>query len=256
MLLRRHLQASYAFLTAYLSFQLVATVVLITYDVLIPTGVTTISGYRWCLVFATLISTILQICILYGLANDLVVSRSSLQRFLRPLFRWTAAVLVLTSVAICAALPRTALDSGIGAFQIVNFTANLLKLGLLASLLIFSRVLRVLWSALPAGIALGFAVAAATEMGGSALYSMLAPGVPAYVRIDFVRMVGWHVGTLIWVVYLLLEGRSKDADDSGVHKSDLEFWNEELRRLLGRELALHEASAGENGSADLIGSGR
>jgi hypothetical protein len=256
LMVRRHLQSSYAFLTAYFSFQLAVTVVGILYDLSMPPGTQSLQGFRWFNTVTTGINTILQVCILYGLANDLILSRSSLRRFLNPLFRWTAAVFVLASAAICAALPRTGLDGAMAGLQVVGFSSNLLKLGLLLSLLIFSGVLRVSWSALPSGIALGFGVAAVGELIGSALYSTLTPGVSAWVEIDFVRLGGWHLAVLIWLFYLVMEGRGQKTRDSEVHQSDLEFWNEELRKLLGKESQVHQASDTADAEEKAIVSGR
>jgi hypothetical protein len=56
-------------------------------------------------------------------------------------------------------------------FQTLQFSANLVKLGLLFVLLVCTIGLKIPWKSRPAGLVLGFGIQSSAEMGAWAFYS-------------------------------------------------------------------------------------
>jgi hypothetical protein len=186
-------------------------------------------AYRRVLIADTGASGLLGLGVMYELAQELVASRSSLSSVIQPLLRWSVALLILVAAACSALLPASGIERILKVFQVLDFSSNLLKLGLLTTLVLFARMLRISWRSLPAGIALGFAVSAATEMASAPLLSEL--GQSYYQRIDLVRMAGDHICVLIWLIYIFLPEKPSFTGQ-GLEKKDIEFWDKELQKMV------------------------
>jgi hypothetical protein len=91
------------------------------------------------------------------------------------------------------------------AFQALDLSSNVIKVALLLVLLLFTHALQVSWDSLPTGIALGFAVNGCVEITASAMFSKLDRIY--YVDIDVLRMAGFHICVVIWLVYALMPER-------------------------------------------------
>jgi hypothetical protein len=233
-LLWRGLQRRFPLLVAYLIFQVTEFVTLSIVDLFIG-HYASLTNYRWTLVgFETSIA-VLQIGALYELADELTRSRSSIAGSVRRVFRWSLASLLLFAVGSSALFHQPALGRVMSAFQTLDFCASLVGVGLLTVLLLFSRVLRISWRALPAGIALGFGVLGSVELAAAALVAMFgAQGRSAYIKIDVLRMAGAHACALIWLIYIFLPERVTSYSGARPQKADLDVWNEELERIARR----------------------
>jgi hypothetical protein len=229
-LLRRRLQRQYPIFTTYIISYLVYFLALLATDCLIRYQLSSLLTYRWVLVAGTGATELLGLGVLYKIASELLVSRSSLAQLSRILLRWVAAILLLASALASGLLSKPGMERLISIFQTLDFTSNLIKLGLLLVMLLFTRALHISWRTLPAGIVLGFGISACTDMAGSALLS--AVGKSGYVVVDLIGMSAFHLCAAIWLVYILLPERLPRFVGAGLKKSDLEFWDQELQRMV------------------------
>ncbi|MBV9615748.1 MAG: hypothetical protein JO031_09850 [Ktedonobacteraceae bacterium] len=171
-----------------------------------------------------------QLGVLYELANELMLSRSSSANLLRSLLRWTGATLLLVAAIVSASFSQPAIMRVMKVFQTLDFSSNLIIIGLLLSLLLFSRMLHISWRSLPSGIALGFGVLASAEMAASSLLSLL--GRPGYVKVDLVRMAAFHMCVLVWLFYIFFPPKAPIMRGTGLKKLELETWGQKLGRMV------------------------
>jgi hypothetical protein len=168
--------------------------------------------------------------VLYEVAAALLSSNSQFAKTLRPLLRWSAAILLIVAVGLSATFSQNGIQSSNAVFEITNFSTSLINLGLLFVLLLFTRALHISWKSLPAGIVLGFGILSSAEMGVTPLISAI--GGKAILAMDMIRLVAFHGCTLVWLVYVFLPQRAPKFSGKGLEKSDLDVWDQELRRMV------------------------
>ncbi len=188
--------------------------------------------YKWCIVADTLATFVLELVVFYELLSVLVTSRSSLARIFRPLPQWTAGILTLAAVAGTALLRSSAVEQVMTVFRDLDFGLNLIAVGMLFSLVLFTRVLGVSWRSVPAGIALGLGIDAIANVAVAPLLSQW--GKAGYVAVDIMRMSAFQVCVLVWFVYLLLPETVSRTRASNLEVSDLELRLQELQRIVER----------------------
>lgn len=186
--------------------------------------------YPWVVVIGVAVSSCLQIAILYEVAHQLVLSRSTLAAALRFLLQWAAALFLLLAIGIGAAFSGSGIKSVNHVFEVLNFSANLVNLGLLLIFLLFTSALRISWNSLPAGIMLGFGLVSSAEVGATSLISAL--GDRGVVSADVVRTAGFLACTAVWLIYILLPDKNPQFTGQGLHKSEIELWDQELHRIV------------------------
>lgn len=226
-LLRKRSYRELPLFTAYTAVQFIFFVVSFALD-RVPT--VSLSLYRWAILILTAASAILELAVVYELAENLIVSHSSLSRVLRPLMRWVIAVLLLVTAASLATFNRESTERVMKAFQALDLPTNAIKLGLLLTLVLFARALRISWRSLPAGIALGFAISASAELAAAPLFSEL--GSSYYARIDVLRLIGFHACVLIWLIYIFLPSKPPSFTGDRPDRTDLEAWDQELQKMV------------------------
>ena len=214
---------------SYIVLELAQSLALIAVIVFLPHSSRSLAIYRWGAVVGTGMAAILACGALYELASKLVLSHASLGRIFRPLPRWSAAVLVLLAAGLSALLSSRGMDEVMSVFQTLDFSSNLVKVGLLITLVVFSRVLGVSWKGLPEGIVLGFGVNAGVELAAAPLLSALGP--QRYVAIDLIRMSGFHIAVVLWLVYLLRPGPKSPRIGHDLTAAELDSLSEQLRRI-------------------------
>jgi len=231
--LRRGGRTRYVFFFSSMLFQLgyfLAAIVAYLYALSDPVRLTYV--YQWVVTSGLAIGTIFELGVLYELCDKLFLSGLHFWADLRKAFSWIAALLLLSASVISALLARLELARAMAVFQTLDFSANLLKIGLLLTLLLFTRVLGISWRSLPVGIALGFGISAVAEVAASALMSQ--PGQRGHFTVDLIRMAAFHVCVLVWLVYILLPEKKKDFDETGLRPSELESHIQELQRMVRR----------------------
>lgn len=229
-LLRLQARTKYRAFLTYVVFQLVQFATTFSLDKLLPRSAASLVTYRWVSVAGDAVSTILTLIVLYELADQLVLSRSTLIRPLRSVLRWSGAVLILIAAAVSGVIAHPGIARVTNIFATLTFSSNLIMLGLLLVLLIFSRALQVPWRSLPAGIALGFGINASAEMAASFLMSSF--GSPRYLTMDLIRMAALLGCVVVWTVYVFLPERV--VASPGLQRHVLEFWDQEMQRMVHR----------------------
>jgi|SRR5215469_6767197 len=225
---RRHKQLP--IFTAFLVNEFALFLAAITVYVLLRKSLVSLNTFDWIITVSSALSLTLELCVLFELANELMLSRSSAAQVLRSLLRWTAALLLLVAAGVCPLFSQSGLERVMKTFQTVDFSLNLIIIGLLLALLLFSRVLQISWRSLPTGVALGFGVYASAEIAASSLLSLL--GRPGLVKVDLVRLAAYHMCVLVWLVYIFFRPEAAASPAKGLKKLELESWDHQLERMV------------------------
>lgn len=228
-LFRRGLQHKLPIFLTYVIFELVQFAVLFAIFLRFPSYV---ALYKWTLVAGTGISSILGLGVIYELANELLLSRSSLRSTLRPALRITLALLILGAAMGAGAFSEISIRRFTNVFEMIDFSSNLIEAGLVLALFIFTRAFRVSWHSWVAGVTLGFGVSASISLVSAALRAEF--GKRAFIAVDITQMAGFHICVVIWLVSLFLADRNIPFPDAKLKISDLELWDEQLQRMVQR----------------------
>lgn len=228
-LLRRRLQRQLPIFVTYVVFELLQFIVLFTINL---HSLFLASLYRWTLVVGEGISSILELGFIYELANQLLLSRSSLSSVLRRGLQAILALLLLGAAIGSGAFSGISVQSVTNIFEMVNFSSNLIEAGMVLALFIFARALRVSWHSWIAGVALGFGVSASIALISAALRAEW--GKPAFIAADLTQMAAFHACVVIWLESLFLADRTPPFPDGQLKISDLELWDRELQRMVQR----------------------
>ncbi len=229
-MLRMGVHKQFPVFISYICFQEFHFAVLLILNLLILRSHSSVLTYRWTLVVGIVISGLLQLASLYEISAVLVINHSPVARALWPLLRWAAALFVLVAATVSGIISQPGIQRVTDAFEVLNFSAGVINIGVLFVLLAFTKVFHLPWRSLAAGLVLGFGVNSSVEMAATVLMSTI--GSRGYVAMDLVRMVGFHVCVLVWMIYTFRPERSAQTIGQGLHKVDLESWNEELQRLV------------------------
>ena len=177
------------------------------------------------------VSTILRFGIILEILRQLSSSYAVLERVLKPLFRWVTIGLLIAALALAVYAGGDRSNRSWFVMNMLDRTALILQMGLLAGLFSFSRYLTLSWRNQVFGIALGLGVYATVDLVAAAILSQT--GFLYATLLDYTSMAAYQCSVLIWIFYLLRRerNRSDDVSDLPTHH-DVEAWNEELERLL------------------------
>jgi hypothetical protein len=228
-LIRRGLQGRLPVFLAYVIFELVQFLTLFAIFRHDPFPV---AIYQWVLVFGRGINSILGLGVIYELANELLLSRSSLASILRPILRGSLAALVLVAAVVSGSLSDLSLQRVVNIFEMLDFSWSLIFVGMLLALFVFARALRISLRSWVAGVALGFGISASIDLASAAFRAGL--GKSAFIAVDITQMAAFHVCVIIWLISLFLSGRTPSFADAKMKAADLELWDEEMQRMVQR----------------------
>jgi hypothetical protein len=223
----------YPFFFGYMLFYVVyalATIAAYFYALSDPEHLS--QNYQWVVTSGVAIGALFEFGVLYELSDHLILSHMKTSSGLRRFLRWTAAVLVLAGSLTSALLARNDLNAVTTAFQTLDSAVNLAKLGFLLALILLTRVLDISWRQVSAGITVGFGLAAAGELAGTALMSLTTH--VSYPTVDLVRMAAFHGCVVVWIVYIVRGEEARVSETTAVQVSDLEGHLEELQRMVQR----------------------
>jgi hypothetical protein len=226
-LLRRRLQSQLPIFFVYVVFELVQFLALFTVFLHSPFPV---AVYQWVLVFGNGIDAMLKLAVVYELADELLLSRSSLAFVLRPILRGALAVLLLAAAVGSGTFWGISVQGVTNIFEVLDFSSSLILAGMLLALFILARALRISWRSWVAGVALGFGVYACIDLGSAALRAGF--GTRTFMAVDITDMAAFHVCVVIWLITLFLSNRKPAFVDATLNLSDLEPWDREMQKMV------------------------
>jgi len=166
--------------------------------------------FEWFVFSVSIAGFVLELAVIYELANKVFLAHSVLARIFRSAPRWSAAALFLLVTMIGALLPQHARSLAMQAYSTLSLSLNLMDLALLLALLLATRLLALSWDILPAGAALGIAISDSGCAIGAVLLAQL--GHPRFF-VDFIRVGSFDVAGLVWLLSVCIpdarRGRSK-----------------------------------------------
>jgi hypothetical protein len=225
--LPRRLHRQLPIFVAFVIFEILQFLVLFTASRFVRPS--SIGVYLWFLTAGAMINGLLRLGVVYELTQSLILSRTALEEALRPVFTWTLAAMVVIAAVTSGSLRDVGRERLLNGFQILDFSSNLIFAGMLVVLFFFSRVLQVSWRGRATGVALGFGISACINLASAALRSGL--GKTAFIAVDLTQMAAFHVSVVVWLIYLWLPDRTPALVGSGLGKSDIQFWDQELQRM-------------------------
>jgi hypothetical protein len=237
-LLKRGVHRQLPLFCAYTGCLMLEYIVLMVVGFLAPrVSSSPLRFYRSFAIACMVLSFTLEFLAIFELTKELTLPRELVGKLV-PIFRWAAAALVLSAALLSARFLGNGGGELMAAFETVQFSANLVKLGLLLVLLVCTIALKISWKSLPAGLALGFGIQSSAEMGASALYSALDPlfGKPGLLRIDMIGMVAFLFCTIIWLVYIVRPEKTFEFKGKGLPLSELELLDQQMQKLMRPEV--------------------
>ena len=126
------------------------------------------------------------------------------------LFKWSALVMVLVAGVVSASTPVTEQGPIVQGIMTLQRSVRVIQCGLILFLMVFSSYLGVSWRQRSFGIALGFGVFAAVELGLGALNMS---GVMRFnpLTAGLVNMTAYNSSIVVWLVYSVLKSPARDV---------------------------------------------
>ncbi|HKW17652.1 MAG TPA: hypothetical protein VJO35_09110 [Terriglobales bacterium] len=223
--LRRRIPRSFPLFFANILYDLISFLVLFTLYIIVkvPTH-----QYRSMGVLYTGLSIPFRLGVLYEIGKDVLRNRPHSAARLRPLLRWSFALLLLAAAASAGTQAYAGAEKLQNVFLSMELLWSLFACG--AVLVLFAVTQHRYWSSYGAGIAFGFGVFAAVNLASSAFRAKLGTG--GNMTISTIQMAGYHACVLIWLIYLCLPERIQPTDRAGLNKAELESWNDELHKIM------------------------
>lgn len=222
----RKLQKQLPIFTAYMVFQLLWFVVVASVAFHHPFSKI---AYSWVSLIGNGTVSILELGVIYILADRLVFSRFSSLPRLRVVFGGSLVTLLLAAGAISGTLSDVSARTATNLFHVIDFASGLVKAGMLFTLFLLTRTLQISWRNWLTGVALGLGVSACIDLAGASLRNYF--GYRSLIPIDVVETIGFHVCVVIWLVYVFLPERA-GPQGQGLEKIEIESWNQELEKIV------------------------
>lgn len=164
----------------------------------------------------------------FGLVFGSYVSLASLGK---TLIRAVGVVLVFTATALAAYAPRDGRFGIISGAHLLEQAIQLIEMGFLAFICVFSYYFRLSWGRSLFGIILGLGISSCFHV---AVLAFTNSGLPESRRIFlvFLSMAVYHFCVLIWFYHLLVPSKAATKPAVPLPEHNLEVWNRELERLL------------------------
>lgn len=185
--------------------------------------------YKWSVFFGLIITFAIQIVLFSEIVRELLPVHGFISKILRNWLRGIAATLVLLAVGSASLLPDTATERVHSVLQLANFTVNFVAIGLLVVMIASSRIFALSFCGLAGGITFGLAIAGIGDVATSVL--MAEWGKKSYIWLDIVRMIGFHICTLVWFVSVLLADRVPARSIPSMDATDIQAEIAAMRRF-------------------------
>lgn len=167
----------------------------------------TYKWYFWLFCIGDCVSALLGFKVIHEIFLNVFRPYHSLKDLGTPVFKWAGVVMLLVSVVV-AASNSFGQDPIIHALTTLQRSVRMVQFGLIIFLMLFSRFLGVSRKETSFGIALGFGVIAGFELMLLALYAggLVHPGY-----FNFVNMLSYDLGIVVWLVYSFSNAAARDA---------------------------------------------
>ncbi|MFZ0359012.1 MAG: hypothetical protein WAL58_01115 [Terriglobales bacterium] len=225
-LCKRRLYREFPVFFAYVLSEIAEFVLLFSlYSVL---GVTS-KPYKYAYCATLLLSIALRFGVINESAKDLFREYKLLRVSGIRVLQYATGLLLAVGVLLTVYAPGQSANWYSDIF-VANRGAAMIQLGVLLSLLVFSRFMGLSWSRPAFGIALGLAILAGIDLVVHAIRSEFSSH--AWVQYLSLLATGtYFVCVLIWIGYLLLP-EPKPASIAVLPHDEVETWNTEFQRLL------------------------
>jgi len=152
------------------------------------------------------------------------------------LFRLVTVALLGAVIVLAKFSPPAGSDPLMATVFALQTAVNIVLVGLLLFVFVFSGFFRLSWRSHVFGIALGLGIFGTVSLSTSAIRAQLQPIVPNQMTklTEAINQGTYVVCALIWLVYLLATERPPQSPKPRLPKHDLGAWNQELQRFLHR----------------------
>jgi hypothetical protein len=199
-LLRRRLYRQFPMFFSYVVAEIVQAAVILP---MIFSPSTTNYEYAVAYGIGLAVSTALRFGVIHEIFAHMFRNYSMLNRFGKPVFRWTTVGLLLASLALAAYAGGHDPNRLMFIVNVLDRVASIMQCGLLIGLFLFSASLGLSWRSYLFGIALGLGVFASVELVASAIRS--ETGYVYNTYLNYLTMATYHCCVLVWAFYLSAE---------------------------------------------------
>jgi hypothetical protein len=228
-LFRQNLHRRFPFFFSYVVCELIQFLILLPMSSIQRFSLAT---FRWALVSGLVVSLAAKCGVLGEASRELLYRQSSLWPALTSWLRAIGAGLLLGASLASMFLFRADVPRLERIFRALDFSLSMILSGLLLLLLLLARYLHVSLRSYTAGILLGFGIYSTVGLASAALRAELPRS--AEIAIGLAQMAAYHVAVVVWLAYLLAGKPSLERKEKRLPELDLEFWNQELERMVGR----------------------
>lgn len=191
--------------------------------------------WLWCVLLMNVVSCVLEIAVLYGVAKGLFFSPSALATRLKSLPRYVLGIFILISTILAALTPAPSQVTARRVLMRVWFAQNCVELALLLTLVVFAGTLAISWKRLHAGVALGWGIGALVNILAQLLLSRL--GSSFMLSEEVLSQVGLNICALVWLQYVLRPEQVRNSSVSTPPAAqDLRQQAEKLQVILRRPI--------------------
>jgi hypothetical protein len=125
------------------------------------------------------------------------------------LFKWSGLVMVLVAGVVSASTPTTEQGPIVQGIMALQRSVRVVQCGLVLFLLVFSSYLGIHWKQRSFGIALGFGIFAAVELGLGALnMSGLVRLNP--LSVGLLNMIAYNSAIVVWLAYAMMRSPARE----------------------------------------------
>lgn len=147
------------------------------------------------------ISALLGFKVIHEVFTDVLRPFHALRDFSSMLVRWAGLVVMLIAIMSAMGSMKSGFPVVVAGLLSLERSVRVMQCGLVLFLLMFSRYLGISWRHRSFGVALGFGLFAAVELGGIGLR---VTGVMSPTMLNVASMFAYNLAVLVWFAYFAL----------------------------------------------------
>jgi hypothetical protein len=171
----------------------------------------------------------LGLAVIQEVLEHLLKPYHAVQRLVMVLFRWGAALLILTAILTAYEGPISELSVLFARILMLERGVRIVQVGLLSLIFVFARAMRLRWPHYVFGIALGFALFSSVDL---ALVTVRTHEIWTHAVFVILKPASFLVAQGVWLYYLAVPERSPAYQPQPAPQ--MEGWNGALAELLRR----------------------